>query len=160
MVVRRKPAPSPGVFSGSAHSARVAGAVCGSVHNAELSFRHAAAVGDRKHRQECLCHKASRKRGAVCSKRMILSGPATSGAKFFARTVYRAQLLPVKPMRDPSLAMLARDDNPVRIVIFRGDPQLFSVLAENARTRRHSFASVTSILPRGSNGLGQRAGNG
>src|SRR6266568_1530710 len=77
-------------IDGGSHSARVAGAVCGSVHITELGFRHAA-VGDRKHRQECLCHKASRKRGAVCSKKMILSGPEIWGIKFLGRGVHTQQ---------------------------------------------------------------------
>src|SRR6266702_4590366 len=96
MVVRRKPAPSPGVFNGSAHSARVAGAVCGSVHNAELSFRHAA-VGDREHRQECLCHKASRKRGAVCSKKIVLLGPGAWSVQIFSEGQQRCSRSRGKP---------------------------------------------------------------
>jgi hypothetical protein len=66
-------------------------------------------------------------------------GPGGLGCYFFC----------VRPTRkrDPSLAMLARDEDPSRILVFFGESeQSRSALAGNAHPPARSFASVTSIL--------------
>jgi len=79
--------------NGSADSARVARAVCASVEIARFSFL-APFWTEGRDRTGFWKDTAYR----ICSKKMILSGPAARGGYFFAKAV--------STKRDPSLAML------------------------------------------------------
>jgi hypothetical protein len=69
----------------------------------------------------------------ICSNERILTGPAARGGYFFGEAI--------KPERDPSLTLFARDDNPDRILVFFEE-----TMSPNCSAAQEKSAAKRAIL--------------